>query len=111
LKDAQVSDLQQEKIRLANESLHHQRHYEQDLNNFKQQMEVLQENLSAEKEKTRVMKSEFEKKESNLSDEKVQVENEYAEVSSTLSMKLEDLSRLENLNKIKETELRLKDQV
>ncbi len=73
-------------------------------------METLQETLATERERARTAKIEAERKESNLSEEKTQIENEYAEVSSTLSMRLEDISRLENINKIKESELKLKDQ-
>jgi hypothetical protein len=109
-KDAQVSDLQQEKIRLVNESLQHQRHFDQDSAALKQQIEALQESLALEKERYRTMKAENEKRESNLIDEKATIENDYADLLSQLSMKTEDFNRLENLYKIKDSELKLKEQ-
>lgn len=108
-KDSLIADIQAERDKNLNEHLRQVRAKDEQLDSIMQRVEVLEQQLTDEKEARAKHKSVMDQNEAQQAKEYAALEEELSQTRDQIGKKMEEIVRLESSVKIKESEFKLKD--
>lgn len=109
-KDKSLSDMKETHEKFSSDERRKRKDIEESYQELKERYDKLEDKLRSEEEDVKTLRAQFHKRERELLDSRAQLETQFTEVQNSLSEKWQDINRLENLLKMKQSEFQLKEQ-
>lgn len=109
-KDKALTDMKEANDTISKEERRKRTDAQEAYEELKDRYSKLEDKLRSEEEDVKSLRAHFNKRERELLESRTQLESEFTQAQNSLSEKWQDINRLENLLKMKQSEFQLKEQ-